>query len=185
MKEIKLDESIIPMNFNFRQAKQTMAEPVDNNINHHLLNPDAVIQHEPDQKLELERKYRMYARQLLNHIYNIANNIVKGHTTSSFNEDKAYLLEISLENKIVEILNGYSQQIHNDYILEELRNTQNITRSEYYTNIQRYGLNNLGKIAYNINGVIIINPYFLYDIVQKWVYEHTSHTLETDQFICE
>ena len=30
MKEIKLDESIIPMNFNFRQAKQTMAEPVDN-----------------------------------------------------------------------------------------------------------------------------------------------------------
>lgn len=185
MKEIKLDEGIIPMNFNFNQAKQAMTKTIDNNINHHLLNPDAVITPEPDTKLELERKYRMYARQLLNTVYNVITNMIKGHTSSSFNEDKAYLLEISIENKINEILNGHSQQINNEYILEELRNVQNITRIEYHTNIQRYGLNDLGKIAYNTNGVIIVNPDFLYDIVQKWVYEHTSHTLETDQFICE
>jgi len=191
-----LQEGLLPMNFNFKQAKQTYYQNLtgQNGQFNPMVNPNdpmvaaelAAKQKRDEESARQQRieNFKQHSRNVLYKVINGVNNLIKGHSHPNFTESHQQLLCISISNKINEILNENKLLIDNRIILEMLVEMHVFMKEEYSANIKRYNLINTTTCGFNPeSGIVMINPDYLFDIVRKWVVENTSHYQEGDQMI--
>lgn len=204
MNENLIEEGLIPMNFNFNQAKQSMQQ---NNINipqgfddldSPNFNPN-INMNDPEVRAQMLAKkkrdeesakqqrianFTQYARNILYECSKAVNFLVIGNKKVGFKKTDADLLAISITNKINEILNSKHLQIDNKILLENCNAFKQSLSYEYQTNIIRYQLENSETIGYNSeNGIVIVNPLWMFEVVADWINSNTSHQQEGDQMI--
>ena len=203
MNEEMVQEGLIPMNFNFNQAKQSIQgnnytglgfdDPNSPNFNPNINmnDPEVRARIMAQQKRDAESakqqriaNFTQYARNILYECSNAVNNLVRGNRRVGFNKTAADLLAISITNKITEILNSKKLQIDNKIMLENCNAFKQSLGVEYETNVTRYKLENKESIGYNSEtGTVIVNPNWLFEMVGNWVNANTSHQQEGDQMI--
>jgi len=203
MNEEMVQEGLIPMNFNFNQAKQSIQgnnytglsfdDPNSPNFNPNINMNDpevrARIMAQRKRNAESTKQQRIanftqYARNILYECSNAVNNLVRGNRRVGFKKTDADLLAISITNKITEILNSKKLQIDNKIMLENCNAFKQSLELEYETNVARYKLENKESIGYNSEtGTVIVNPNWLFEMVGNWVNANTAHQQEGDQMI--
>ena len=203
MSEQLIDEGLIPMNFNFNQAKQSIQgnnytgsgfdDPNSPNFNPMINMNDPEVRarimaqkkrDEESAKQQRIANFTQYARNILYECSNAVNNLVRGNRRVGFRKTDADLLAISITNKINEILNSKKLQIDNRIMLENCNAFKQSLKTEYETNVTRYQLENKDSIGYNSEtGTVIVNPCWLFEMVGNWVNANTSHQQEGDQII--
>lgn len=203
MSEQLIDEGLIPMNFNFNQAKQSIQgnnytgygfdDPNSPNFNPMINMNDPEVRarimaqkkrDEESAKQQRIANFTQYARNILYECSTAVNNLVRGNRRVGFRKTDADLLAISITNKINEILNSKKLQIDNRIMLENCNAFKQSLRTEYETNVTRYQLENKDSIGYNSEtGTVIVNPCWLFEMVGNWVNANTSHQQEGDQMI--
>lgn len=203
MNEEMVQEGLIPMNFNFNQAKQSIQgnnytglgfdDPNSPNFNPNINmnDPEVRARIMAQQKRDAESakqqriaNFTQYARNILYECSNAVNNLVRGNRRVGFKKTDADLLAISITNKITEILNSKKLQIDNKIMLENCNAFKQSLGVEYETNVTRYKLENKESIGYNSEtGTVIVNPNWLFEMVGNWVNANTSHQQEGDQMI--
>jgi len=203
MNEEMVQEGLIPMNFNFNQAKQSIQgnnytglgfdDPNSPNFNPNINMNDpevrARIMAQRKRNAESTKQQRIanftqYARNILYECSNAVNNLVRGNRRVGFKKTDADLLAISITNKITEILNSKKLQIDNKIMLENCNAFKQSLGVEYETNVTRYKLENKESIGYNSEtGTVMVNPNWLFEMVGNWVNANTSHQQEGDQMI--
>ena len=199
MKNELIEEGLIPMNFNFNQAKQSIQrnnnfnDPNSPNFNPmiNMNDPEVMAQMIAKQKRDEESakqqriaNFTQYARNILYECSNAVNNLVRGNRRVGFRKTDADLLAISITNKITEILNSKKLQIDNRIMLENCNAFKQSLSVEYETNVNRYKLENKESIGFNSEtGTVIVNPCWLFEVVGNWVNINTSHQQEGDQMI--
>ena len=203
MNEEMVQEGLIPMNFNFNQAKQSIQgnnytglgfdDPNNPNFNPNINMNDPEVrarimaQRKRDEESAKQQRivnFTQYARNILYECSNAVNNLVRGNRRVGFRKTDADLLAISITNKITEILNSKKLQIDNKIMLENCNAFKQSLGVEYETNVARYKLENKESIGYNSEtGTVIVNPNWLFEMVGNWVNANTSHQQEGDQMI--
>ena len=203
MNEEMVQEGLIPMNFNFNQAKQSIQgnnytglgfdDPNSPNFNPNINMNDPEVrarimaQRKRDEESAKQQRivnFTQYARNILYECSNAVNNLVRGNRRVGFRKTDADLLAISITNKITEILNSKKLQIDNKIMLENCNAFKQSLGVEYETNVTRYKLENKESIGYNSEtGTVIVNPNWLFEMVGNWVNANTSHQQEGDQMI--
>ena len=203
MNEEMVQEGLIPMNFNFNQAKQSIQgnnytglgfdDPNSPNFNPNINMNDPEVrarimaQRKRDEESAKQQRianFTQYARNILYECSNAVNNLVRGNRRVGFRKTDADLLAISITNKITEILNSKKLQIDNKIMLENCNAFKQSLGVEYETNVIRYKLENKESIGYNSEtGTVIVNPNWLFEMVGNWVNANTSHQQEGDQMI--
>jgi len=203
MNEEMVQEGLIPMNFNFNQAKQSIQgnnytglgfdDPNSPNFNPNINMNDPEVrarimaQRKRDEESAKQQRianFTQYARNILYECSNAVNNLVRGNRRVGFKKTDADLLAISITNKITEILNSKKLQIDNKIMLENCNAFKQSLGVEYETNVARYKLENKESIGYNSEtGTVIVNPNWLFEMVGNWVNANTSHQQEGDQMI--
>ena len=203
MNEEMVQEGLIPMNFNFNQAKQSIQgnnytglgfdDPNSPNFNPNINMNDPEVrarimaQRKRDAESAKQQRianFTQYARNILYECSNAVNNLVRGNRRVGFRKTDADLLAISITNKITEILNSKKLQIDNKIMLENCNAFKQSLGVEYETNVARYKLENKESIGYNSEtGTVIVNPNWLFEMVGNWVNANTSHQQEGDQMI--
>ena len=203
MNEEMVQEGLIPMNFNFNQAKQSIQgnnytglgfdDPNSPNFNPNINMNDpevrARIMAQRKRNAESTKQQRIanftqYARNILYECSNAVNNLVRGNRRVGFKKTDADLLAISITNKITEILNSKKLQIDNKIMLENCNAFKQSLGVEYETNVTRYKLENKESIGYNSEtGTVMVNPNWLFEMVGNWINANTSHQQEGDQMI--
>ena len=203
MNEEMVQEGLIPMNFNFNQAKQSIQgnnytglgfdDPNSPNFNPNINMNDPEVRarimaqkkrDEESAKQQRIANFTQYARNILYECSNAVNNLVRGNRRVGFRKTDADLLAISITNKITEILNSKKLQIDNKIMLENCNAFKQSLGVEYETNVARYKLENKESIGYNSEtGTVIVNPNWLFEMVGNWVNANTSHQQEGDQMI--
>ena len=203
MNEEMVQEGLIPMNFNFNQAKQSIQgnnytglgfdDPNSPNFNPNINMNDPEVrarimaQRKRDAESAKQQRianFTQYARNILYECSNAVNNLVRGNRRVGFKKTDADLLAISITNKITEILNSKKLQIDNKIMLENCNAFKQSLGVEYETNVTRYKLENKESIGYNSEtGTVIVNPNWLFEMVGNWVNANTSHQQEGDQMI--
>ena len=203
MNEEMVQEGLIPMNFNFNQAKQSIQgnnytglgfdDPNSPNFNPNINmnDPEVRARIMAQQKRDAESakqqriaNFTQYARNILYECSNAVNNLVRGNRRVGFRKTDADLLAISITNKITEILNSKKLQIDNKIMLENCNAFKQSLGVEYENNVARYKLENKESIGYNSEtGTVIVNPNWLFEMVGNWVNANTSHQQEGDQMI--
>jgi len=198
-----LQEGLLPMNFNFQQAKSRIQQPASYlqgfddpnspnfnpmvNMNDPMVRAQVDAQRKRDEESAKQQRienFKQHSRNILYKVINGINNLIKGHSHPNFTESNQQLLLISISNKVNEILNENRLLIDNKIILDTLLEMQVFMKQEYSTNIKRYNLICTETVGYNSEtGTLMINPDYLFDIVRKWVVENTSHYQEGDQII--
>ena len=196
-----IQEGIIPMNFNFQQAKQyythNFQQGYDNWTSHNF-NPN-INTNDPEVKAQILAKkkrdeesakqqrianFTQYARNILHECSTAVNNLVRGNKRIGFNQTNAEILAASISNKINEILNSKKLQIDNRILIENCNAYQQSLITEYQQNVQRYKLENSNSIGYNSeNGTVIVNPIWLFEMIKDWTNKNISHQHEGDQMI--
>lgn len=202
-----INEGLLPMNFNFQQAKQRVNQqhpssypPGFDDPNSPNFNP-MINMNDPEVRamVDAQRKrdeesakqqrienYKQYSRNILFKVNNAVLNLIKGNAHPNFTEQNQRLLQISLENKIYEILNENKLQIDNNILLNVYLEMLIFQRDEYskYVNIHKFESNSINTIGYNKEtGVVMANPDYIYGIVHKWCVENRSHYQEDSQII--
>jgi len=203
MNEEMVQEGLIPMNFNFNQAKQSIQgnnytglgfdDPNNPNFNPNINMNDPEVrarimaQRKRDAESTKQQRianFTQYARNILYECSNAVNNLVRGNRRVGFKKTDADLLAISITNKITEILNSKKLQIDNKIMLENCNAFKQSLGVEYETNVTRYKLENKESIGYNSEtGTVMVNPNWLFEMVGNWVNANTSHQQEGDQMI--
>ena len=196
-----IEEGLIPMNFNFNQAKQSIqrnnnfsfADPNSPDFNPMINMNDPEVRarvmaqkkrNEESAKQQRIANFTQYARNILYECSTAVNNLVRGNRRVGFRKTDADLLAISITNKITEILNSKKLQIDNRIMLENCNAFKQSLSTEYETNVIRYKLENKESIGYNSEtGTVIVNPCWLFEMVGDWVNANTSHQQEGDQMI--
>lgn len=198
-----LQEALLPMNFNFQQAKSRIQQSTQYlpgfddpnspnynpmiNMNDPMVRAQVDAQRKRDEESAIQQRienFRQHSRNVLYKVINGVNNIIKGHSHPNFTESHQQLLLISISNKVNEILNENKVLIDNNIILNTLLEMQVFMKEEYSTNIKRYNLISTETVGYNSEtGQLMINPDYLFDIVRKWVTENISHYQQGDQII--
>ena len=198
-----IEEGLIPMNFNFNQAKQSIQgnnytgygfdDPNSPNFNPMINMNDPEIRAQVDAQRKRDEEsnrqqrianYTQHARNILYKIINGVNNLLKGHSHPNFTESNQQMLCISISNKVNEILNENKLNIDNNILLNVLLESEVFMKEEYIMNIKRYNLINTETIGYNPEtGQLMINPNYLFDIVKEWVNENFAHYHQDDQMI--
>lgn len=205
MNDEMIQEGLIPMNFNFNQAKQSIQQNNTPNFSGGFddwsspnFNP-SINMNDPEVRAQMMAKkkrdeesakqqrianFTQYARNILYECSKAVNNLVIGNRRIGFRQTDAELLAISITNKIYEILNSKKMQIDNRIMLENCQAFKQSMSSEYETNVQRYKLENKESIGYNTeNGTVIVNPVWMFEVVGNWINMNTSHQQEGDQII--
>jgi hypothetical protein len=203
MNEEMVQEGLIPMNFNFNQAKQSIQgnnytglgfdDPNSPNFNPNINMNDPEVrarimaQRKRDAESAKQQRianFTQYARNILYECSNAVNNLVRGNRRVGFKKTDADLLAISITNKITEILNSKKLQIDNKIMLENCNAFKQSLGVEYETNVTRYKLENKESIGYNSEtGTVIVNPNWLFEMVGNWVNANIAHQQEGDQMI--
>jgi len=205
MQESLLEEGLIPMGFNFNQAKQSLNQNNINNLqqgfddwnspnfnpNINMNDPEINAQILAKKKREEESakqqrilNFKQYAINILNECLNSVNNLIRGNKKIGFTKSDANLLSISITNKINEILNSRKTQIDNGIILEKCNEFQQLLILEYKQNIKRYNLENTDTIGFNTeNNVVIVNPIWIFEIIKNWLSVNVAHRQEGDRII--
>lgn len=198
-----LQEALLPMNFNFQQAKSRIQQSTQYlpgfddpnspnynpmiNMNDPMVRVQVDAQRKRDEESARQQRienFKQHSRNVLYKVINGVNNIIKGHSHPNFTESHQQLLLISISNKVNEILNENKVLIDNNIILNTLLEMQVFMKEEYSTNIKRYNLISTETVGYNSEtGTLMINPDYLFDIVRKWVTENISHYQQGDQII--
>lgn len=180
-----IDEGIVPMNFDWRSE---INKPQRSNVTL----DDIFITQDPNKEIRNkiksnEMQYRNNANMILGTCITAANNLIIGNSRKGITETDISILQNSIYNKIYEILNGYSQQIDNGILLEQIRYAANIYYNEYQQNCIRNGIKcSTDMLAWNSdNGVIMFNPRFIVSIVEAWTNSNCSHIRENDIAIFE
>ena len=202
MNEI-LNEGLIPMNFNFNQAKHSIQNnrniqqgfndwnSPNFNPNINVNDPEIAAQLAANKKRDEESakqqriaNFTQYARNILNECYTVVNNLVRGNKKIGFNQTNADILAVSITNKINELLNTRKLLIDNNILLENCNAYKQSLITEYQQNIIRYKLENTNSIGYNTeSGTVIVNPIWLFEVISNWVNKNFSHQQEGDQLI--
>lgn len=196
-----IEEGLIPMNFNFNQAKQSIqrnnnfdfANPNSPNFNPMINMNDPEVrarvmaQQKRDEESAKQQRianFTQYARNILYECSTAVNNLVIGNRRIGFRKTDADLLAISITNKITEILNSKKLQIDNKIMLENCNAFKQSLSHEYEMNVNRYKLENKESIGFNSEtGTVIVNPCWVFETVGNWVNSNTSHQQEGDQMI--
>lgn len=196
-----IQEGIIPMNFNFQQAKQYYTnnfQQKNDDWTSHNFNPN-INMNDPEVRAQILAKkkrdeesakqqrianFTQYARNILRECSTAVNNLVRGNKRIGFNQTNAEILAASISNKINEILNSKKLQIDNRILIENCNAYQQSLITEYQQNVQRYKLENSNSIGYNSeNGTVIVNPIWLFEMIKDWTNKNISHQQEGDQMI--
>lgn len=198
LNEDMIQEGLLPMNFNFKQAKQVYQNNLtgqDNQFNPmvNLNDPMVAAQMAAKKKRDEEsarqqriENYKQYSRNILYKVNNAVLNLIKGNAHPNFTEQNQKLLQISIENKIYEILNESRLQIDNNILLNTYIENLVFLRDEYnkYKDIHKFESSSISTIGYNSEtGVVMANPDYIYGIVHKWCVENRSHYQEDSQII--
>ena len=198
MTEDLIQEGLLPMNFNFKQAKQTYQNNLtgqDGQFNPmiNMNDPEVAARFAAQKKRDEEsirqqriENFKQYSRNILFKVNNAVLNLIKGNAHPNFNETNQRLLQISIENKIYEILNENRLQIDNNILLNTYLEMLVFQRDEYskYTNIHKFEADSISTIGYNSEtGVVMANPDYIYGIVHKWCIENKSHYQEDNEII--
>lgn len=198
LNEDMIQEGLLPMNFNFKQAKQVYQNNLtgqDGQFNPMInMNDPEVAARFAAQKARDEESarqqrienYKQYSRNILYKVNNGVLNLIKGSAHPNFNETNQRLLQISIENKIYEILNENRLQIDNNILLNTYIENLVFLRDEYCKNItiHKFESKSVATIGYNSEtGVVMANPDYIYGIVHKWCVENRSHYQEDSQII--
>ena len=207
LNEDMIQEGLLPMNFNIQQAKQRVNQqypssyppgfddPNSPNFNPmiNMNDPEVRAQVDAQRKRDEEslkqqriENYKQYSRNILWKVGNAVLNLIKGNAHPNFTEQNQQLLQISLENKIYEILNENKLQIDNNILISTYLTVLPFQRDEYNKNItiHKFESTSVSTIGYNSeSGVVMANPDYIYGIVHKWCIEHTSHYQEDSQMI--
>ena len=191
-----IEESMIPMNFDFKQAKQVYQNNLTGqdgefnpmvNMNDPMVAAQMAAKKKRDEESAKQQRienYKQHSRNILYKVITSINNLIKGHSHPNFTESHQQLLCISITNKVKEILNENKLLIDNKILLNTLLEMQVFMKEEYSTNIKRYNLMNTSTCGFNPEtGTVMINPDYLFDIVRKWVSENTMHYQEGDEII--
>ncbi len=198
-----IEEGLIPMDFNFNQAKQSIQrnnyagygfdDPNSPNFNPMINMNDPEVRarvmaqkkrNEESAKQQRIANFTQYARNILYECTNAVNNLVRGNRRVGFRKTDADLLAISITNKITEILNSKKLQIDNKIMLENCNAFKQSLQIEYETNVTRYKLENKDSIGFNSEtGTVIVNPIWVFEVVGNWVNANNSHQQEGDQMI--
>lgn len=202
-----IEEGLIPMNFNFNQAKQSIQnnysytrpdgygfdDPNSPNFNPmiNMNDPEVRAQMLAKQKRDEESikqqriaNFTQYARNILYECSNAVNNLVRGNKKIGFRKTDADILAISITNRINEILNSKKLQIDNKIMLENCNAYSSSLLNEYQTNITRYNLKNKDSIGFNTEtGTVIVNPIWMFEVIKNWINQNFSHQQEGDQMI--
>lgn len=202
-----LNESMIPMNFNFNQAKQSIQNRYTytrpdgysfDNFNSPNFNP-MINMNDPEVRAQILAKqkrdeesakqqrianFTQYTRNILYECSIAVNNLVRGNKKVGFRKTDADILAISITNRINEILNSKKFQIDNKIMLENCNAYSSSLLNEYKTNITRYNLDNSDSIGYNTEtGTVIVNPIWMFEVIKNWINQNFSHQQEGDQII--
>lgn len=199
LNEDMIQEGLLPMNFNIQQAKQAIQKNnltgQDGQFNPmiNMNDPEVAARFAAQKKRDEEsarqqriENYKQYSRNILYKVSNAVLNLIKGNAHPNFTEQNQKLLQISIENKIYEILNENKLQIDNNILLSTYMENMVFLRDEYSKNISihKFESNSVSTIGYNSEtGVVMANPDYIYGIVHKWCVEHRSHYQENDQMI--
>ena len=197
-----IEEGLIPMNFNFNQAKQSIQGNYKGNGFDNFNNPNfnpminmndpevrarIMAQKKRDEESAKQQRianFTQYARNIIYECSNAVNNLVRGNRRVGFRKTDADLLAISITNKITEILNSKKLQIDNKIMLENCNVFKQSLRTEYETNVTRYKLENKDSIGYNSEtGTVIVNPNWMFEVIGNWININTSHQQEGDRII--
>lgn len=191
-----IEESMIPLNFDFKQAKQTYQPNLTGqdgefnpmiNMNDPMVAAQMAAKKKRDEESAKQQRienYKQHSRNILYKTITSINNLIKGHSHPNFTESHQQLLCISITNKVNEILNENKLLIDNKILLNTLLEMQVFMKEEYSTNIKRYSLINTSTCGFNPEtGIVMINPDYLFDIIRKWVTENTMHYQEGDEII--
>ena len=202
-----LCEGLIPMNFNFNQAKQSIQNNYSytrpdgygfDDLNSPNFNP-MINMNDPEVRAQMLAKqkrdeesikqqrianFTQYARNILYECSNAVNNLVRGNKKIGFRKTDADILAISITNRINEILNSKKLQIDNKIMLENCNAYSSSLLNEYQTNITRYNLKNKDSIGFNTEtGTVIVNPIWMFEVIKNWINQNFSHQQEGDQII--
>ena len=194
-----IQEGLLPMNFNIQQAKQAIQKNnltgQDGQFNPmiNMNDPEVAARFAAQKKRDEEsarqqriENYKQYSRNILFKVSNAVLNLIKGNAHPNFTEQNQKLLQISIENKIYEILNENKLQIDNNILLNTYLVMLVFQRDEYnkYTNIHKFESSSISTIGYNSEtGIIMANPDYIYGIVHKWCVENKSHYQEDSEII--
>ena len=194
-----LYEGIIPMNFNFNQAKQSIQtnytytrpdgfDPIlnmnDPEVRAQILAKFCQKRDEESTKQQRIANFNQYARNIIYECSNAVNNLVIGNRKVGFSKTDADILAISITNKLNEILNSKKLQIDNRIMLENCNAYSSSLLNEYQTNINRYKLENNDSIGFNTEtGTVIVNPLWMFEVIKNWINQNFSHQQEGDQLI--
>ena len=194
----QVQEGLLPMNFNFKQAKQTYQNNLtgqDGQFNPmiNMNDPEVAARFAAQKKRDEEsikqqriENFKQYSRNILFKVNNAVLNLIKGNAHPNFTETNQRFLQISIENKIYEILNENRLQIDNNILLSIYLEMLVFQRDEYskYTNMHKFEANSISTIGYNSEtGVVMTNPDYIYGIVHKWCIENKSHYQEDNEII--
>ena len=177
-----IQENFFPINHNFAKDK----ERIQNNIGYQFEPNNSLRKTDP--ALEKQVKFTNYARNILIQVNNGVYGLVRGNAKVNFNESNQKLLEISVENKIYEILNSNKLYIDNNILLNIYNENLVFLKQEYAKNIQIHALeeSSISTIGYNSGtGIVMVNPDFIHNILRKWAVENRMHEQEGNQMICD
>lgn len=192
-----INESLIPMGFNFQQAKQSMYGPTDDtyqNYNPMVNMNDPMVAHAIKKqkerealsaRMQNEQFVKAAATKVLGECMQSIDNLITGNKRIGFTYEDSIILYNSIKNKCNEILNKYATSINNDILIEQAQVYQNLYSNQYSKDVVRYKLEWASNtIGFNTNeGIVKFNPNGLYDIVCSWCYAHQSHGINTDTMI--
>lgn len=194
MNDNLLTEGLIPMGFNFQQAKTQLYGPTDDtyqNYNPMINMNDPMVAHAIQKRTEREAlSARMQnieygkaaATKILGICMQAIDNLITGNKRVGFTYEDSIILYNSIKNKCNEILNKSASSIYNDILIEQAELYQNLYITQYSQDVVRYKLEWASNtISFNTNeGIVKFNPHGLYDIVCEWCYAHQSHGINTD-----
>lgn len=193
----EINEALIPMGFNFQQAKSQLYGPQSDtyqqynpmiNMNDPMVAHAIKKQKERDAlsaKMQNEQYAKAAATKILGVCMQAIDNLITGNKRVGFNYEDSIILYNSIKNKCNEILNQSATSIHNDILIEQAQIYQNLYANQYSQDVVRHKLEWASNtIGFNTNeGIVKFNPHGLYDIVCNWCNAHQAHGINTDTMI--
>lgn len=192
-----LTEGLIPMGFNFQQAKQQIYGPTDDtyqNYNPMVNMNDPMVAHAIKKQKEREAlsarmQNEQYAKAAATKVLGVCmqavDNLITGNKRIGFTYEDSIILYNSIKNKCNEILNRSATSINNNILMEQAQVYQNLYANQYSQDVVRYKLEWASNtIGFNTNeGIVKFNPHGLFDIVCEWCNAHQAHGMNTDTMI--
>lgn len=153
---ITLDESIIPMNFNWRSSN-TQYNNYNTNTNNY------------------NDKYNDYSVVILNKLIKGIDSLIYGNSHPGFTIDESVILENSILNKCYEILNNNKSYINGETLLSQVQQYNIMYYPIYIDNCNSNNITNTTTyLSFNQEaGKIFFNPASLQNIIYNWLNENT------------